>query len=1464
MYQYNDQVSFELPEGYIHRTVDDANGNTRNEICYGKGEDASGNETWEFRANIILGTSDSLEGYTREKNENILDFYKRGLENSRFSKGLTAPETAVFAIKRPVRVFGMLLKFKVDGIIAVIDQDNLLVLQAACQQDDDDPDPEIETFRHLMRVGNSIRINGKAMNFTPPDPKKLVKELKFSFDEENDESSVNVGIGVKVKNADGEETDAGTISISGKDEEGKKKVTAKKTGEKKKRAFVPIEQEGTRLVFGGNWSMDLVSNCRLVRDPLDDESTGKQYAVKSGTREIWKFIIADEKDNQTVKSAVSEISQGVMERLHDAQSIIDLELRADDRLKVTLHVSISGSGFSCAMVKVETPDGNTYTLTSILPHIEDVGEALKKINSGNLGIFHPFGSGWEAQWTLMMRMVASIRSLDDPEAEGESWVLGGYEYALNPEEEIIPGVRCRIPKNAIKTGENTYALMDLGLDGKQQVTGKNVLRISFVHAETEDPFDRQSDEPHNRLMVTHLGKGFASVLREKRTEGFHACLGYVPLGNGNFIISLKKDRLIGRILIECGELEGHPMQYEAIACAGKLFDSLTCGSMLEDVPSVFPPTPDFMHEHYDLVESGSYTTHRDADFTGQSIRMLLEKHGNEGEEAYELMEISGDTYSLDRNAVSLAKVFRLDSSLFDPYGDTEALIRKGMFKDARSFEALRSLAWTVSCMADRSGRAIGDYTFEELEKIGKLIEEQNNLNYTAFSYMPGLCDHYDWHVFYVPEEYLRSDYQKSNDLRYLTGKENRGGNSTTIVFSGLAGFGNMNRVNDLIGRNEETLESLEALRYDLEALLPVMETIHDGLLDGRDRTEKPEGPLADALTAWCALAIAAREPFYSEEAASTYEADAGLDGPLERPTDRLDDKPVKSSVSGKAPSGAKKAASKPAVKKAPPRPSGDVLDLGGETVIKAGQFTGNMALKNIIIPEGVTEIGERAFYSCMFLESVVFPKSLRKIGQFAFMSCRALKKVDLQEGVEELETHVFGATNNLTEVHLPDSLKKVDRLVFGIGGDSPYATAYLSGKLAKQLYDVSGDDFKDIYARHIIIDGKPYESIKAYLNTNPTRSSYTGTNPSTSDRDEAEARKVIEQANEVLSDMQNEMTVTKAALERHAEIRSKQEAEKEKNKAAARARGRSDKDEADMLAVLLIEEDQGNLYRDDDDFVKVFSEDFGAYNENQMKQLRNKIRPKIHDAGFLEEAKEEMLSRPVKDRFSISTANWFNLSPDWNFDEKGETAIQKTRLWYRENELGVVRQLMETHKRDTRRNVGNQLNAYNSGWDNFNTVRNDLQIEIWQSNDPVPPQHSLYDVQIAPNLKVKIVLKSPSMGMLVIQLMNVFTSVWNVTPEQIWDAALRNELADARGVSRQSLTDARNAKAKALAQIRKTEAVSHSNRETPVQQSGDKESIRKEIQRLENEKASLTGLFAFVKRAKIQKQIDDLYEQLKG
>lgn len=503
-----------------------------------------------------------------------------------------------------------------------------------------------------------------------------------------------------------------------------------------------------------------------------------------------------------------------------------------------------------------------------------------------------------------------------------------------------------------------------------------------------------------------------------------------------------------------------------------------------DMPDV-PYLPDIYHEHYTVVTSGSYTSHRDADYRAQDLRQLMRLHGSTKKKAYSMMTmVDGLTYRLDETATKLAKVFRMDENLFDPYNDTEALIHECIFKDVRMLHALRSLAWIVEKITEKDGSSPESITYEKLEEIGEYIESNNYLVYEPDSKCSGLCGHYDWHVFFVPREYMNSKTAQNTDLRLLTGKENRGGNSSFTVMGGdLSALRRMNTINSIISRNEETLVAIEDLRDVLAQLKPVMETIHDGLLAGRDRSEKLEGPLADALTAWCTLAIAAISPFYSEEAADSYEANAALDGPLTRPDDDLDDQPVHPEKT------AKQKSAKKAARKSVPGEEGNVLDLGGKTLIEANQFSGNMGLTKIIIPEGVTEIGERAFYCCMNLESVIIPGTVKKIGKFAFMSCRNLRHVELGDGIEEIDTHAFGATNSLKEVHLPDSLRTVDKFIFGVGGDSPYATAYMSGQLARRLTDESKNSNSlltdAVSARHYVIDGVGYESMREYIKNSP-------------------------------------------------------------------------------------------------------------------------------------------------------------------------------------------------------------------------------------------------------------------------------------------------------------------------------------------------------------------------------------------
>ena len=82
----------------------------------------------------------------------------------------------------------------------------------------------------------------------------------------------------------------------------------------------------------------------------------------------------------------------------------------------------------------------------------------------------------------------------------------------------------------------------------------------------------------------------------------------------------------------------------------------------------------------------------------------------------------------------------------------------------------------------------------------------------------------------------------------------------------------------------------------------------------------------------------------------------------------------------------------------------------------------------VVIGEGITEIGNRAFDTFENLQSVQLPSSLRSIGMQAFYRCN-LQSVQLPEGLRYIAPFAF-AGNALTELTLPDSLRYVYRGAF--------------------------------------------------------------------------------------------------------------------------------------------------------------------------------------------------------------------------------------------------------------------------------------------------------------------------------------------------------------------------------------------------------------------------------------------------
>lgn len=108
-----------------------------------------------------------------------------------------------------------------------------------------------------------------------------------------------------------------------------------------------------------------------------------------------------------------------------------------------------------------------------------------------------------------------------------------------------------------------------------------------------------------------------------------------------------------------------------------------------------------------------------------------------------------------------------------------------------------------------------------------------------------------------------------------------------------------------------------------------------------------------------------------------------------------------------------------------------------ETVLK--QYTGNES--KIIIPDGVTEIGEKAFYRNNKITSVVFPKGLRHIGKYAFDSCSELSEVVFPESLITIDTCAFSQCEKITHIHIPKNVKHIEHTAFQCYPDLRVITA---------------------------------------------------------------------------------------------------------------------------------------------------------------------------------------------------------------------------------------------------------------------------------------------------------------------------------------------------------------------------------------------------------------------------------------
>ncbi len=158
----------------------------------------------------------------------------------------------------------------------------------------------------------------------------------------------------------------------------------------------------------------------------------------------------------------------------------------------------------------------------------------------------------------------------------------------------------------------------------------------------------------------------------------------------------------------------------------------------------------------------------------------------------------------------------------------------------------------------------------------------------------------------------------------------------------------------------------------------------------------------------------------------------------------------------------------------------EVIRIGDEA------FDNHKTIAVIELPNSITSIGYKAFYNST-LKEIVIPESVTDIEEYAFGSCSKLTSVTISDGVTSIGNNAFSYCSSLTSITIPNSVTNIGSYAFRncsitsitIPESVTYigSYAFLSSTLTSIIWNAKNcNDFRDdpnhIYDPNFTIFGK--------------------------------------------------------------------------------------------------------------------------------------------------------------------------------------------------------------------------------------------------------------------------------------------------------------------------------------------------------------------------------------------------------
>ena len=106
------------------------------------------------------------------------------------------------------------------------------------------------------------------------------------------------------------------------------------------------------------------------------------------------------------------------------------------------------------------------------------------------------------------------------------------------------------------------------------------------------------------------------------------------------------------------------------------------------------------------------------------------------------------------------------------------------------------------------------------------------------------------------------------------------------------------------------------------------------------------------------------------------------------------------------------------------------IDLSSSIIKIEDSAFSDTALTSIEIPDSVTRIGSNAFENCKKLTSVALSDKINTIESGTFANCSSLSNVKIPNSVISMESHVFENCDSLKNIEIPNSVEKIKSYAF--------------------------------------------------------------------------------------------------------------------------------------------------------------------------------------------------------------------------------------------------------------------------------------------------------------------------------------------------------------------------------------------------------------------------------------------------